>query len=121
VQLPLALGVMVAAPLVHWPSACWPRSSPCRRPPTAREAVYNLAAAAFEVGAVSFAVGLVETEGFPPQAWLALAVGLLAGEAVSSLVMSANWRLVGMPVTLRQARPLVLSPPMACCSPPSRS
>ena len=60
-QLPLALGVQVVAPVVHLAARLTAsligivleRQAP-------QKALYNLAAAAIEVGAASFAVGLVE-------------------------------------------------------------
>ncbi len=115
VQLPLALGVVLIAPMTHLAArlaavlalAVRQRQEPLK-------ALYNLAAAAFEVGTAAWAVGLLDADATGPLLWLALYAGLLAGDVVGSLVLSAVWRLIGVPVTLRAAvRTLLVVAPVS--------
>jgi len=109
VHLPLALGALLVAPVAHLAARAL---SSCaliaryRQPPL--KALYNLAAAAFEVGAAAFAVGLVAPDETGPPLWLALYLGLLAGDVVPSLVLSAVWALLGLPMSPREAVRLLL-------------
>ena len=101
VQLPLALGVQAVAPLVHLAArllATLISTLLDRQPP--QKALYNLAAAGFEVGAAAFAVGLVADGNSGPAMWLALYLGILAGDVLGALVLNAVWRAVGVPARL---------------------
>ena len=113
-QLPLALGVQVVAPVVHLAARLTAsligivleRQAP-------QKALYNLAAAAIEVGAASFAVGLVDPSS-GPSTWLALYAGLLVGDVAGALVLNAIWRALGLPVSAGRAlRTLVLTGPVS--------
>jgi hypothetical protein len=99
VQVPLALGVMFLAPWLHLVARLTPPlllAVRQRQPPL--KALFNLSSTAFEVGAAAFVVGQVEpTPG--PALWLALYCGLLLGDVVGALALSAVWWLIGMPVT----------------------
>jgi diguanylate cyclase (GGDEF)-like protein len=115
VHLPLALGVQVVAPLAHLATRltaaiiniALERQSP-------QKAIYNLAAAAFEVGAAAFAVGLVPPGETGPEMWLALYLGLVAGDVVGALVLNAIWRVIGLPVSVARAlRTLLLTAPVS--------
>ena len=102
VQVPLALGVMFLAPWAHLAArlagplvlAVGLRQAPLK-------ALWNISAAAFEVGAVAFTVGQVEPATPGPVLWLALYGGLLLGDVVGALGLATVWWLVGLPVTLR--------------------
>ncbi len=104
VQLPLAVGVLHLLPGAHLASrlaavallAVRQRQDPLK-------ALYNLSAAAIEVGTAAWAVSRLGDDPDGPALWLALYLGLLAGDVLGSLVLSAVWRLVGRPVTLRSA------------------
>ena len=115
VQLPLALGVYLVAPLAHLAVrlvASLVHSVMERQAP--QKAVYNLAAAGFEVGAAAFAVGLVAPGDTGPRMWVALYGGLLAGDVAGAIVLNAIWRRLGMPVSLfRTARNLVMTAPVS--------
>ncbi len=110
VQVPLALGLVFLAPWAHLAArvaaplvvalALRQRQAPIK-------VLYNLAAASFEVGVAACAVVVVGTDA-GPDLWLALYVGLLLGDVVGSLLLSAVWWLIGMPVTLRSALRSVL-------------
>jgi hypothetical protein len=101
VQVPLALGVMYLAPPAHLAArllaplllGLWQRQAPLK-------VLFNVASAAFEVGAAALAVSLVAPDP-GPALWVALYVGLLVGDVVGTLTLSAVWWLVGMPVTQR--------------------
>ena len=103
VQVPLAVGVMYLAPPAHLVArlvaplvlALWRRQAPLK-------ALFNVASAAFEVGAAAYAVMLVDPDP-GPVLWLALYAGLLIGDVVGTLMLSAVWWLIGMPVTPRTA------------------
>ena len=103
VQLPLALGVQLVAPLGHLAvrllATCIGEVFEGRG---RQKALYNMAAAAFEVGAASFAVGLVGDR-TGPVLWLALWVGLVTGDVVGAFVLNAVWRVMGVPVGVRHA------------------
>jgi diguanylate cyclase (GGDEF)-like protein len=102
VQVPLALGVMFLAPWAHLAArlagptvlAVGLRQAPLK-------ALWNISSAAFEVGAVVFAVGLVQHPTPGPAVWLALYGGLLLGDVVGAVGLAIVWWLVGVPVTLR--------------------
>jgi len=102
VQVPLALGVMFLAPGAHLAArlagplllAVGLRQAPLK-------ALWNISSAAFEVGAVAYAVGLVEDPTPGPVLWLALYGGLLLGDVVGAVGLAVVWWLVGVPVTLR--------------------
>ena len=104
VHLPLALGVLLLAPLAHLAarvlSSC---ALVVRQRQEPLKALYNVAAAAFEVGAAAYAVGLVPENETGPPLWIALYVGLLLGDVVGSLVLSTVWALLGLPMSLRAA------------------
>jgi len=103
VQLPLALGLYLIWPLAHLAvrlTASLIHSTMDRQAP--QKALYNLAAAAFEVGAAAFAVGLVPQGDTGPVMWLALYGGLLAGDVAGPLVLDALWHRLGMPVSWRR-------------------
>ena len=110
VHLPMAFGVLLVAPVVHLGArlvaAC---ALGVRERQAPLKVVYNLAAAAFEVGAAAFAVGLVPAAETGPPLWVALYVGLLVGDVLSSLVLSAVWSLLGMPVSIRGALQLLVA------------
>ena len=103
-QVPLALGLMFVAPLVHLAARlAAPLALAVRQRHAPVKVLYNVAAASFEVGAAATAVSLVEPADPGPLLWAALYLGLLVGDVVGSLVLSAVWWLIGMPVTLRSA------------------
>lgn len=108
VHLPLALGVQVVAPLVHVGirlAASLVTSVTDRQSP--QKAIYNLAAAAFEVGAAAFAVSLAaDTAG--PIMWIALYAGLVVGEVVGLIVLNLIWRTLGVPSSVSAARRTLL-------------
>jgi GGDEF domain-containing protein len=114
VQLPLALGLYLISPLAHLGvrlTASLLHSSLDRQ--GAQKTLFNLAAAAFEVGAAAFAVGLVPDGDTGPTMWLALYLGLLAGDVAGPLVLDAIWRSLGMPVSWRRtSRNIVLMLPV---------
>lgn len=103
VQLPLALGTQIIAPATHaltrlaatLVTAVLERQAP-------QKALYNLGVAAFEVGAVGVAVGLVDHSNTGPALWLALYVGLVTADVVGVLVLQAIWRILGVKVRGRQ-------------------
>ena len=109
VQLPLALGVQLVAPLLHVAArlialglvAVTTRQAPLK-------ALFNLATACLEVGAASFAVSLAPQDA-GPQHWFALYLGLFVGDLAGSLLLGAVWRLIGVPVEMRS----VLAPIVA--------
>ena len=115
VQLPLALGVLLVAPLAHLAvrlmaavaNAVLKRQRP-------HPALYNLGAAALEVGAAAFAVGLVPAGETGPPLWLALYAGLLVGDVVGALVLDGVWRLLRVRVDFRSTlRTLMVTAPVA--------
>jgi diguanylate cyclase (GGDEF)-like protein len=104
VQLPLALGVVFLAPVIHLAARLAAvLVLAVRHRQDALKSLYNLAAATFEVGTAAWAVGMLPADATGPPLWFALYAGLLAGDVVGSLVLSAVWRLIGMPVTLDAA------------------
>ena len=104
VHLPLALGVLFVAPLAHLAARVLSSCALAVRDRQAPlKALYNLAAASFEVGAAAFAVGLVAPSETGPPLWLALYGGLLVGDVVGALVLSAVWALLGRPLSVREA------------------
>ena len=115
VQLPLALGVQIIAPGAHLVlrltavaiGTLLERSAP-------QKALYNAAAAALEVGAASYAVGLVRDGDMGPTMWLALYAGLLVGDVVGALALSAIWRVLRLPTSSgRMLLTLVLAAPVS--------
>jgi diguanylate cyclase (GGDEF)-like protein len=114
VHLPLGVGALLMDPLSHLTArmlSLAPLVLAERQPPL--KALYNVATAAFEVGTAAFAVGLVGPEETGPTMWLALYVGLVTGDVIGALVLNAVWRLLGMPVSLRDAvRSLVAMAPI---------
>ena len=104
VQVPLALGVMFIAPVAHLTArlAAAMLALVLRQRQDRLKALYNLAAAAFEVGTAAFAVQLAGA-GSAIELWIALYLGLLVGDVVGSLVLSSVWWLIGVPITLRSA------------------
>ncbi len=114
VHLPLGFGALLMDPLSHLTARMLSLAALVlgeRQPPL--KALYNVATAAFEVGTAAFAVGLVRSEETGPTMWLALYVGLVAGDVLGALVLNAVWRLLGMPVSLRDAvRLLIAMAPM---------
>ncbi len=115
VQLPLALGVQAVAPMVHLAarlSAALIYTLLDRQPP--QKALFNLAAASFEVGAAAFAVGLVTNADSGPAMWLALYLGILAGDILGALVLTAIWRAIGVPAPLSgAARTIAITAPVS--------
>ena len=113
VQVPLALGVMFLAPWLHLVARLVPPvvlGLRQRRAPL--KALFNISSTTFEVGAAAYAVSWVEaTPG--PQLWLALYAGLLLGDVVGALALSAVWWLLGMPVTRQSVgRALLVGAPV---------
>ena len=103
-QVPLALGLMFVAPLVHLVARlAAPVALAVRQRHSPVKALYNVAVASFEVGAAATAVSLVDSPEPGPLLWGALYLGLLVGDVVGSLLLSAVWWLLGMPVTVRSA------------------
>ena len=103
VQLPLALGLYLVSPLAHLATrlaACLIYSTLTRQ--DRLKALFNVAAASFEVGAAALAVGLVAPGETGPTMWLALYGGLLAGDVAGSLLLDVIWRQLGMQVSLRE-------------------
>ena len=101
VQLPLALGVQLIAPLLHVAARVVASSllaAVTRQDPL--KALYNVGIACFEVGAATFAVSIAPQDS-GPQHWLALYVGLLVGDLVGGVLLGAVWRLIGVPVEMR--------------------
>jgi len=115
VQLPLALGVVLIAPVAHLASrlaAVLALIVRQRQDPL--KALYNVAAATFEVGTLAWATGHVPDDETGPVLWLALYAGLFAGDVVGSLVLSTVWWLIGVPVTLQSAvRTLLVVAPVS--------
>jgi diguanylate cyclase (GGDEF)-like protein len=115
VHLPLALGVQLVAPLAHLAvrlMAVVVYSGMSRQSP--QKALYNLAAATFELGIAAFAVGLVPDGETGPPMWAALYAGLVLGDLVSGLVLHGIWRTIGLETSLRQAiHTLVLTAPVS--------
>ena len=110
VQVPLALGLVFLAPWAHLfarMTAPLAVAVALRQRQAPIKALYNLAAASFEVGVAACAVATVGTDP-GPDLWLAIYIGLLLGDVVGSLLLSAVWWLIGMPVTLRSALQSVL-------------
>jgi diguanylate cyclase (GGDEF)-like protein len=104
VQLPLALGTLFVHPLVHLSARlAGALALALRQRQDPLKALYNLGAAAFEVGTATLVLGLLPRDESGPVLWVALYVGLLVGDVVGSLVLSAVWRLLGVPVSLRTA------------------
>ena len=114
VHLPLGLGALLLDPLSHLTArmlSLVPLVVGERQPPL--KALYNVATAAFEVGTAAFAVGLVDPDDTGPTMWLALYVGLVVGDVLGALLLNVVWRLLGMPVSLRDAvRSLVAMAPI---------
>ena len=103
-QVPLALGLMFVAPLVHLAARlAAPVALAVRQRHSPVKVLYNAAAGSFEVGAAATAVSLVDASEPGPLLWAALYLGLLVGDVVGSLLLSSVWWLIGMPVTLRAA------------------
>ena len=103
-QVPLALGLMFVAPLVHLAARlAAPVALAVRQRHSPVKVLYNVAAASFEVGAATTALTLVDTDDPGPALWVALYLGLLVGDVVGSLLLSSVWWLIGMPVTVRAA------------------
>ena len=110
VHLPLGVGALLMDPLSHLTARMLSSAALAlreRQPPL--KAFYNVATAAFEVGTAAFAVGLVGPEETGPTMWVALYVGLVVGDVVGALVLNAIWRLLGMPVSLRDAVRLLVA------------
>ena len=110
VHLPLGFGALLLDPLSHLTARMLSSAALAlreRQPPL--KALYNVATAAFEVGTAAFAVGLVGPEETGPTMWLALYAGLVVGDVVGALVLNAVWRLLGMPVSLRDAVRLLIA------------
>ncbi len=110
VHLPLGLGALLLDPLSHLTARMLSLAALVvgeRQPP--RKALYNLATAAFEVGTAAFAVGLVGGQQTGPALWFALYAGLVTGDVLGALLLNAVWRLLGMPVSLRDAVRLLLA------------
>jgi diguanylate cyclase (GGDEF)-like protein len=103
-QVPLALGLMFVAPLAHLAArVAAPLALAVRQRHSPVKALYNVAAGSFEVGFAASAVVLVDPPRPGPLLWVVLYVGLLVGDVVGSLVLSAVWWLIGVPVTVRSA------------------
>ncbi len=108
-QLPLALGVFLAAPGLHLlmrlaavliDSVLLRRLSPVK-------VAYNIGAAAFEIGVVTAAVATVPRMDAPgPMLWLALYLGLLVGDLLGNLALQGILWLLGR----RSTRAEVLQP-----------
>ncbi|TAL21955.1 MAG: hypothetical protein EPN99_06755, partial [Frankiales bacterium] len=114
-HLPLALGVQVVAPFAHLAVrlgsvvvySLYQRQAP-------QKALYNLGAAAFEVGAAALAVGIVPHGETGPSMWIALYAGLVVGDAVGILALHAIWRVLGLETSLQRGlRTLLLTAPVA--------
>jgi diguanylate cyclase (GGDEF)-like protein len=115
VQLPLALGVQVAAPGIHLIArlaAVLIGTAVERTPP--QKALYNAAAATVEVGAAAFAVGLVRDGEMGPAMWAALYAGLVAGDVLGALALGAIWRVLRLPASgSRMLVALVVAAPVS--------
>ncbi len=109
VQLPLALGVLVISPVAHvitrlvavLAAVVIERQAP-------QKALYNLGLAAFEVGSVSVAVGVVDAGDSGPALWLALYTGLVVADVIGVMVLQGVWRALGVDVSLRRALQMLL-------------
>ena len=115
-QLPLTVGVLVLDPVLHLSvRLAAGLFDVVRQRQHGVQATYNLAAGAFEVAAAAVAVGLVaERTTSGPLLWVALYAGLLVGDLVGSLVLTAVWHVLGMRQTLSQAlRPLAITTPVS--------
>ena len=115
VQLPLAIGVLVVAPVAHLGariaaavvSIIHERQAP-------QKALYNLGIAAFEVGAAAFAMSVVRNGDTGPLMWLGLYGGLVAGDVVGAMALHVIWRVLDMPASLgRTLRTLTLAAPVS--------
>jgi diguanylate cyclase (GGDEF)-like protein len=118
VQLPLAFGLYLVSPLAHLATrlvASLTYSTMTRQ--DRLKALFNLAAAGFEVGVAALAVGLVAPDETGPTMWLALYGGLLAGDVAGAFLLNAIWRQLGMQVSLRDTvRNLLLLAPVGLLS-----
>jgi len=99
VQLPLALGVQLVAPVLHLAArivaaiaffGVGQRQGPLK-------VLYNVGAAAFELGAASLAVSMVRADS-GPSLWIALYLGLVLGDLVGAAALGLIWRLLGISV-----------------------
>jgi GGDEF domain-containing protein len=111
-QLPLALGALLVAPLLHL-AACLAATVAliALRRQYNLKGLYNLAVASFEVGAAAFAVSMVASshDVVTRSLWLALLVGLLASDLVGPLLLGVVWWLLDMPQPWSQVlQPIVL-------------
>ena len=115
VQLPLALGVVLVAPLAHLAARLAAvLALVLRQKQDPLKALYNVAAATFEVGTLAWATGQVPADETGPVLWFALYAGLFAGDVVGSLVLSTVWWLIGVPVTVQSAvRTLLVVAPVS--------
>jgi diguanylate cyclase (GGDEF)-like protein len=103
VQLPLLLGVQLVSPVVHLGvrlAAMLVVVARDRQGPV--KALYNLGVVAAELGVLAFVVSLVPSGAPAPVMWLALYAGLLAGDLLGAVVLTAVWRLLGLPVALQR-------------------
>ena len=104
-QLPLALGVLLVAPGMHLllrlaalllDSVVLRRLSPLK-------VAFNTGGAVLEVGLVTAAVSAVGRMDEPgPALWLALYVGLLAGDVLGNLALQASLALMGRHASRRE-------------------
>lgn len=112
-QLPLALGALLVAPEAHLAAGLTSAAliALVRRQQLLK-ALYNIGVVGFEIGVVAFAVALAPaSEGGTPglALWLFVYAGILLGDNIGSLALSAVWWLLKVPLTMRLVlQPLVL-------------
>jgi diguanylate cyclase (GGDEF)-like protein len=97
-QLPLALGVVLVAPVQHLAvylgvivvdTVLLNRTAPTK-------AAYNVGVGALELGFAAAAVSAVSSSGVPgPALWLALLVGMITGDVLGNMAMQASRALLG--------------------------
>ena len=105
VQVPLALGVVLVAPVLHLVARVVATAVGCvlLRRQDALKVTFNLGTTALEVALAALAVSFVHVDRPGPRLWVALLVGLLLGEIAFSLAMQAMFRLLRQQVTRRSA------------------
>ncbi|MCU1674415.1 MAG: putative Diguanylate cyclase/phosphodiesterase, partial [Frankiales bacterium] len=105
-QIPVVVGALVVGPALHLTYrllaaliyACYRRQPPVK-------VAYNLASAAFDVGAVVLAVSLAPGHGHPgPVVWLAVYAALIASEIITSGALHLVFHLLRLGVSWRDLR-----------------